>query len=529
MLKLAKIPFFSWGLALLTLLVLFSNRPIVPDISLWLFFTALIALLLNLGSTQNEGILTPALTAALMAYLTLDHRSDALWSVAVGALIGSLVWAGRIIPLHRNYTHILRNITIATAQLTLSVYVGSCLYKWLDGQTPLMHLQGSDILPLTVLVLSYLVVYLEVLALEIRFYRYQESHTLIQHWHTLAGITVIPLPFAVLGAVVYHQLSSLAFALLVMGLLIVVSGVHLINRTQLRSRQQVRELSALSVVSRAMRTNQDLNSVLDVVYQQLARLLQMPNLTVALIDSGRNQLYFPLNIEGHHQSALPPRELGDGLIEYVIRQKTSLLISEHVPQGARALELTPPPMPVYSWMAVPLLAPERVLGCLAVYSSNPAHLYTKNDLRLLATLAGQVGIAIDNAQLYGQARDRSMQLSTLNNVANILSGTLDVQQMLDLTGSSAIAVANCDAVALYVWWDGTQRPLTLARQNGLSAEFTANPIQPIMLSLDDLHRRRQPMIITDILIDHRAAHLRPVMGANKTAPGSSFCCARAKI
>jgi signal transduction histidine kinase len=260
-----------------------------------------------------------------------------------------------------------------------------------------------------------------------------------------------------------------------------------------------------------MRTNLDLNAVLDVVYQQVTRLLQTPNFSVALVDTGRNQLYFPLNIEQHHQASLPPRELKDGLIEYVIQQKVPLLIADHVAQHTQALGLTPPPMPVYSWMAVPLVAPERVLGCLVVYSSNPAQLYTKNDLRLLATLAGQVGIAIDNAQLYGQAKDRSMQLSTLNNVANILSGTLDIQQTLDLTGSSAIAVANCDAMALYMWGDGIQRPLTLARQNGLSEAFTANPMQPLMLTLDDLHRRRQPMIVTDVLIDHRAADLRPVM------------------
>ena len=92
---------------------------------------------------------------------------------------------------------------------------------------------------------------------------------------------------------------------------------------------------------------------------------------------------------------------------------------------------------------------------MAVYSNHSGQHFTRKDLNLLSTVAAQAGIAIDNAQLYGQSRDRSVQLATLNNVATILSGTLDVQQILDLVGSSAIAIASCNAVALYMWWDDT--------------------------------------------------------------------------
>ncbi len=133
---------------------------------------------------------------------------------------------------------------------------------------------------------------------------------MIQSWQNEVGLVLLPLPFAIVGAVAYHQLSDLAFFILIGGLLTVATGVNLISRTQARYQQQVLELSALSVVSQAMRTSLDLNALLDVVYEQVSRLLNARNFTVALFDANRNTLYFPLNIHDGRPDPLDPREAG---------------------------------------------------------------------------------------------------------------------------------------------------------------------------------------------------------------------------
>jgi PAS domain S-box-containing protein len=497
------------------MVVLLANIPQTDtlDETAWLFFAGLVAVMLNLGTMLDEDVASPASTAALMAYLTLGHdQSAALWCITVGALVGSVIWLVRTMRRsRRDYGRVLHNITLSVARMVLGVAISGAAYRQFDGLLPLNRLNSLDILPLIVLAVVYLAVYAGIQFLEASVLRRRTPRQVIQSWQDEVGLVLLPLPFAVVGAVAYHQLSDLAFFILITGLLTVATGVNLISRTQARYQQQVLELSALSVVSQAMRTSLDLNALLDVVYEQVARLLNARNFTVALFDANRSTLYFPLNIREGRPDPLDPREAENGLIEYVIREKNPLLLSDQVPRRAGLLGLTPPMMPVYSWLGVPLLAADRVLGCMVVYSSTSGQNFTRKDLNLLSTVAAQGGIAIDNAQLYGQSRDRSVQLATLNNVATILSGTLDVQQILDLVGSSAVAIASCNAVALYMWWDDAHQSLTLARHTGLSDTFAAASPRPLFLDVDDLQRRRQPIIVNDSHIDQRTHDLRLVM------------------
>jgi NtrC-family two-component system sensor histidine kinase KinB len=520
MIRRGRIPFFSGGLGILTLIALLANVPKTEllDTSVWLFYAGFVALMLNLGTMLNEGVVSPASTAALMAYLTLGKDgtvAGALWCVTVGALVGNLIWMLRTLPTQqtrRQYLRVIHGIVVDVAQMTLGLVIGGWAYRLFGGILPLDRLGNDDIIPLTILVVTYLATYLGILFLESFLIWQKTPRTVLAGWQGGLESILLPLPFGIVGAVAYHDLSQLAFMILIGGLLIIVTGVNLLSRTQARYRQQVEDLSALSVVSRAMRANLDLNALLDVVYRQVTGLLNVGNFTVALYDSSRSTLYFPLHVRDHTPTPLDPHEFGNGLIEHVIERKEPLLIPDQVPRRAGLMGLTPPMMPVYSWVGVPLLAVDRVLGCMAAYSSQADRHFDRNDLQLLTTIAAQVGIAVDNAQLYGQARDRSVQLATLNNVATILSGSLDVEQILDMVGSSAVAIASCQAVALYMWWDEPNRNLALARHTGFDAAFAINPPLPLLLDIDDLQRRRQPLLVTDSHIDQRVkAETRAVM------------------
>jgi PAS domain S-box-containing protein len=519
MVRRLKVPVFSWGLGLFTLVVLLANIPQAGklDTTVWLFYAALVALMLNLGTALSEGVVSPASTAGLMAYLTLGSgrsAAAALWCVTVGALIGNLVWLLRTLPtshVRREYARVIRSITVGIAQIALGLVVGGWFYRQFNGQLPLSRLGSSDILPLIALIAVYLAVYLGILFLEAYLSRHMTPRMVVQRWEGGVESILLPLPFAVVGAVAYHDLPQLAFVILIGGLLIVVTGVNVLSRTQARYREQVLELSSLSAVSQTMHSGMDLNALLDVVYEQVSLLLAADNFTVALFDANRSMLYFPLNVRDGRRVPLEPRESENGLIEHVIRQRAPLLLPDQVMRRAGLMGLRPPAMPVHSWLGVPLLAPDRVLGCMVVYASKPDQRFTPKDLQLFTTIAAQTGIATDNAQLYGQSRDRAVQLATLNNVATILGGTLNVQQVLDLAVSSAVAVATCNAVALYLWWGEMRSSLSLVRHTGLSEAFAADPPRPLLLDIDDLQRRRQPIIVTDSHIDQRTHEIREDM------------------
>ncbi len=514
----SRILIFTWILGLVTGIIMLASFPdfSTVDITVWLLFAVLVGVMLNLSTLLDEVVVSPATTAAMMAYLTIGEGQAApaaVWCVAVGALGGNLGWLARTLPGQPwpAYGQVLRNVTISIVQLTIGVFIAGWAYQQFDGRLPLDQLHSADILPLSAFFSIYLAIYLSILLLEAHLSRRRTPRMVAQYWQGLVGVILLPLPFAVVGAVAYHELSSLAFAILIGGLLIIVTGVHRITQAEARSREQVLELSALSAISQAMRSNLDFNALLDVVYEQVSNLINVDNFTVALFDENRSVLYYPLNIQQHQHVPREPHEAGNGLLEWVITQRAPLLLPDRVTRRAQEMGRTPPDRSVYSWLGVPLVAPERVLGCMAVYSDRSGQSLTPKDLHVLANIAGQTGIATDNTQLYDQARDRAVQLATLNNISVILSGTLDVEQILDLTGSSAVAVASCNAIALYMWWDGTHHPLTLARHNGLSEHFVDNAPAPLLMDIDDLQRRRQPVIVTDMSIDQRTHNIRPLM------------------
>jgi PAS domain S-box-containing protein len=58
---------------------------------------------------------------------------------------------------------------------------------------------------------------------------------------------------------------------------------------------------------------------------------------------------------------------------------------------------------IHSWMGVPLEANDRVIGMLTV-SHNEANFYTEHHAELVAAVATQIAVAIENARLYEQAQ-----------------------------------------------------------------------------------------------------------------------------
>ena len=81
--------------------------------------------------------------------------------------------------------------------------------------------------------------------------------------------------------------------------------------------------------------------------------------------------------------------------------------------------------PYRSVLAVPLLAPDRVLGVLAV-ADFVGRAFTREAAQMAEAFADQAVIALDNARLYDEARRRQHEAETLARLAQTLTESLDV-------------------------------------------------------------------------------------------------------
>jgi len=177
-----------------------------------------------------------------------------------------------------------------------------------------------------------------------------------------------------------------------------------IERTTLERDLRARhsELQALYAVSVTLGTSLDLDAVYQRVYEEVERLIPCDAFTLALVDAPRGE--FRLEFAVEEGTRLPqlvvPLDPRRSLTAWIASTKEPLLIGDYeaekekLPAAAQQVGKA-----VRSWLGVPLLFQDEIVGVLAVQSLAP-HAYGENDLRLLRTASAPVATAIRNARTH---------------------------------------------------------------------------------------------------------------------------------
>jgi len=169
----------------------------------------------------------------------------------------------------------------------------------------------------------------------------------------------------------------------------------------------------LAVVNRIARAagaaTLNLDELMETVYREISSIFQADTFFVALYDEMANELEFPLVMENGARGTIEKSPLS-GLTAYVITEKKPLLIRDLEREGDSL------PTPIFfsegftpSWLGVPMLVGERVIGVINVQSYRP-YAYGEEEELLLSTIADQVAVAVENARLFEEVRSFSHEL-----------------------------------------------------------------------------------------------------------------------
>jgi GAF domain-containing protein len=83
-----------------------------------------------------------------------------------------------------------------------------------------------------------------------------------------------------------------------------------------------------------------------------------------------------------------------------------------------------------SGIFVPRNTGSRTIGAMSVQSER-SHAYTLDDAQLLAVIASQAAVAIENARLYKRSQDSVRQMQALLSVAQTINQTLELGSVFD--------------------------------------------------------------------------------------------------
>jgi putative nucleotidyltransferase with HDIG domain len=224
-----------------------------------------------------------------------------------------------------------------------------------------------------------------------------------------------------------------------------------------QTQRDAAQMAAVSAIGRTLAETLDLQET----YARLAQAIQdfYPDATTVLI----------ANFDAHHElitcaygilegqridvSTLPPIPLappGEGTQSLVIRTRQPLIMDDLPGKLKGRHELSSVRQSSQSAIYAPLLAKGEVLGLLKVQCPTPGR-FSKADAELLTLVANTGAIAIENARLFGETKQRVQRLGALRAMDMAISSSFDLRVTLNVLLDQVTAQLNVDAACVLLY------------------------------------------------------------------------------
>jgi phosphoserine phosphatase RsbU/P len=177
-------------------------------------------------------------------------------------------------------------------------------------------------------------------------------------------------------------------------------------RLYTRTTRQARTLVLLNEIARELTSILNVDELLKRIAELLRRLIDYQMFSILLLDDTGEKLQhrfsqrFQENIQLKHEVPL-----GRGVVGFAAQHKQAVLVPD-VNKDPRYIRLNPE---TRSELAVPLVYKDKVIGVLDLEHTRRGF-FTDDHKRTVTTLAAQVAIAIENAQLYEQIARQEKRL-----------------------------------------------------------------------------------------------------------------------
>ncbi len=175
---------------------------------------------------------------------------------------------------------------------------------------------------------------------------------------------------------------------------------RLLKETQ----QRLTELATIHDISQVSIQQLELETWLSLVGEKINQTFDVQGVYIALYDRQAEQIRIPYWRYYNQQLGQQVLSMKSGLTYTVIQSRQPLLINSDYERRSAALGVrrVTTSLGKYprSWLGVPIFVAGEPIGVLSIQNCERENVFTAADVRLLTTIAANVGIALQNAQLY---------------------------------------------------------------------------------------------------------------------------------
>jgi len=263
------------------------------------------------------------------------------------------------------------------------------------------------------------------------------------------------------------------------------------------------ELAIINSVQEGLASKLEMQAIYDLVGDKIQEIFDAQVVLIVTKESDSDLAHFPYMIEKGQRLHVEPRP-SQGITGYIFKAGQPVLINENLAQ--RAVEITGVPSTIIagedikSRLDVPMLVGKEVKGVISLQNVDREHAFTDSDVRLLQTLAGSMGIALENAQLFNAEQQRATELAAISTVSQALVAETELDSMIKLIGTQMSEIFDPD-IAYIAFLDTQTNLINFPYQFGeefpplkFGEGLTSRIIQsgePLLINKDIRQRRAQ--------------------------------------
>ena len=287
------------------------------------------------------------------------------------------------------------------------------------------------------------------------------------------------------------------------------------------TRQRNAELVLINDVQRGLAENLDMQAMYDLVGDRLQEIFDAQVLDIGVLDPEAGVIRYPYTLERGVRLPDEPTPIVAGPGAHVLETRQPLLINDRFAErvaelGGGFVQGEPPLSAVY----VPLVIGGAATGRISLQNLDRERAFSEADVRLLTTLAGSLSVALENARLFEETRQRNAELALINDVQRGLAENLDAQAMYDLVGDRIQEIFDAQVVDIALL-EGASKEVMFPYVIERGTRLQEAPIELIG------HRRiavetREPVVINEDLIGRSAAVGQPAVLSGEVPKSAVF-------
>lgn len=193
--------------------------------------------------------------------------------------------------------------------------------------------------------------------------------------------------------------------------------------------------------------------------------------------------------------------MGEGITGWVAQHKKPLAIPEKAHDDHRFKFFQNLPEDRYeAFLSVPILIRDSVTGVINVQHRKP-HKHDERTMTLLATIARQIGGAIENARLYEETKRRAQAIQTLSAVSHTVASNRYPEEVLQLIVSMTASLLGSKICSVMLL-DDEKQELKIAATQSLSEAYRNKPSIKVSQSISgQAVLQKKPIVVRDVRKD----------------------------